>query len=643
MEEKPKSVGIWIRVSTEDQAKGESPEHHEKRARGYAEFKGWKVKEVYHLEGVSGKSVMEHPEAKRMLQGVKNGHISALIFSKLARLARNTRELLDFADTFREYKADLVSLQEEIDTSSPAGRLFFTMIAALSQWEREEIASRVAASVPIRAKLGKPLGGAGPFGYRWVDKKLTPHPKEALIRKLMHELFLEHKRTGTVADILNERGYRSRENKKFNGVTVKRLLLSPTAKGLHRMNYTSHIDGKTWGLKPKEDWVYIEVEPIISEELWNQCNYIFEERRKNGKKPAKKTVHLFAGFLYCHCGQKMYVPSRVPKYLCYKCRNKIPIQDMENIFQERLKSFLLSSEDIAGYLEGANNTIKEKEELLETLGKERDKIRAEMDKTYRLYLDDQINSHGFGEKNKPMEERLSQINDQIPELQGEIDFLKIRLRSSDQVLSEAKDLYLRWKDLSEEDKRNVVENVAEKIVVDTEQVTINLRGIPPPSEMMTNSEQTPHGLLPFCHIALKIKKPQSDSRYPKTINTLGDHVRRKRLDMGITQMKASEMMGVSYGSLREWERNKYQPWGCSLLKVYAFLGYCPWRPVDTLPKKLTLWRESLGLTRKQLSARVEIQRSTIARWERGASRPWNKSLKKLMAYFSKEFGEEVKI
>ena len=60
--DKEKPVGIWIRVSTEDQAKSESPEHHEKRARFYAESKGWKVKEVYHLEAVSGKSIMGLPE-----------------------------------------------------------------------------------------------------------------------------------------------------------------------------------------------------------------------------------------------------------------------------------------------------------------------------------------------------------------------------------------------------------------------------------------------------------------------------------------------------------------------------------------------------------------------------------------------------
>src|SRR5438552_14277268 len=94
-------VGIWIRVSTENQAQSDSPQHHEKRAQHYAEARDWKVAEVYHLEAVSGKSVMEHPETQRMLKDVRRGHISALIFSKLARLARNTKELLEFSDVFR--------------------------------------------------------------------------------------------------------------------------------------------------------------------------------------------------------------------------------------------------------------------------------------------------------------------------------------------------------------------------------------------------------------------------------------------------------------------------------------------------------------------------------------------------------------
>ncbi len=95
------NIGIWIRVSTDDQAKGESPKTHETRARMYAELKNWTVLEMYDLSGVSGKSIIDHPECKRMLSDVSTGKIKALIFSKLARLARNTKELLEISDHFQ--------------------------------------------------------------------------------------------------------------------------------------------------------------------------------------------------------------------------------------------------------------------------------------------------------------------------------------------------------------------------------------------------------------------------------------------------------------------------------------------------------------------------------------------------------------
>lgn len=475
----PKHVGVWVRVSTEDQVRGESPEHHEKRARAYAEAKGWKVVELYRLEAVSGKAVMAHPDAQRMLADVRAGRITALVFSKLARLARNTRELLEFAEIFRAHDADLVSLQEAIDTSSPAGRLFFTMIAAMAQWEREEIASRVQASVAIRAKLGKPLGGAAPFGYRWREKKLAPDPGEAPVRALLYELFEEHQRKKTVARLLNERGHRTRNGSSFSDTTVDRLIRDPTAKGLHRANYTRTDDrSKNWSLKPEEEWVYTPVEPVVSEELWERCNAILAARRASLKRTTRKAVHLFAGYAFCHCGEKMYVWSNSPKYVCPKCRNKIAVNDLEAVYREQLHGFVLSPEQLAAHYEAADQTIAEREKLIVSIEAELKKIEAEDERLYQLYLADSLSKEDFGRRHRPMSERRTQLEDEQPRVQAQLDVIRVSLASQAETLDDARDLWANWDKLSRGERRSVVEAITEKIVIGKDDVDIFLLYLP---------------------------------------------------------------------------------------------------------------------------------------------------------------------
>ncbi len=489
-----KSVGIWLRVSTEDQAKGESPEHHERRARMYAESKTWHVREVYHLEAVSGKSVLEHPETQRMMRDVASGRITGLIFSKLARLARNTRELLDFADYFRDHSADLISLQESIDTTSPAGRLFYTLIAAMAQWEREEIAERVAASVPIRAKLGKSTGGQAPYGYEWRDRQLVPHPEEAPVRRLMYELFREHRRKKTVAQILNDKGYRTRKGAPFSKTTIERLLRDPVAKGLRRANYTKSLGNKKhWKLKPPSDWVFSRVEGIVSEELWGEVNAVLEEQDRKKKPPARKRRHLFAGFTYCECGQKMYVPSNSPKYTCNHCRNKIAVSDLEAVFQEQLKQFVFSPQEVAAHLDQADEAIRDRQTQLETLERDRQRVGQEMDKFRRAYVSDEISMEGFGRAYRPLEERLKQLEEEIPRLQGELDFLKIQYLSRDEILADARDLHSRWPSLSEDEKRQVIENIIDRVTVGQDEVAIDLCYLPFSSEVLAKRARTLRG------------------------------------------------------------------------------------------------------------------------------------------------------
>ena len=477
-------VGIWIRVSTEDQAKGESPEHHEARARLYAESKGWDVKEIYHLEGVSGKSVSEHPECKRMLKDIRASHIGALIFSKLARLARNTRELLEFADMFRECECDLISLQESIDTSTPAGRLFYTMIAAMAQWEREEIGERINASLSIRAKLGKPLNRKASLGYQFKDGELVVNPQEAIVRKRIYELFLESKRIRTTARLLNEAGYRTREGYKFGYATVKRLIRDTTAKGLHTVNRTKNMGrGKSWKLKPREDWVGRKIEPIVSEKIWEEANRILDDRKDAYKRPGPAPVQLFSGLVICHCGRKMYPRVNTPKYVCSACKNKIPIEVLDGIFYDQLKGFFLSRDDIAKALETAHTSIGEKQKRLDAHTKEIEKVKAEIERVYRLYQDDKVAPEAFNRFFLPLAEREKQLEADLPRLQAELDALKINQLSSEEVMAEASDLYGRWPKLSFDEKRRIVESITDRIVIGKEDVDISLCYLPVSEDM----------------------------------------------------------------------------------------------------------------------------------------------------------------
>ncbi len=485
-----KPVGIWIRVSTEDQAKGESPRHHEVRARSYAASRGWAALEIYHLEGVSGKSVMDHPETKRMMSDVRKKRIGALIFSKLARLARNTKELLEFSEFFREHGADLVSLQESIDTSTPHGRLFYTMIAAMAEWEREEIASRVAASIPVRARLGKPIAGAPPLGYRWHEKRMEIHPDEAPLRRLIYELFREHQRLRTVARLLNEAGYRGRKGRTFCGTTVEQILTDPSAKGLRRANYTKMVKGKRV-LKPESEWIFVACPAIVSEELWDECNALLAKRKAAHKPVAKRAVYVFAGYVYCTCGEKMYVRSNTPKYVCMACRMKIPMENLDRVFQHELREFAVSPDAIADYFAQGSEVVASKEEALAALLRERERLGKEAEKLYRLYQEDALTVDGFRDRHRPLEERLLGLGTEVPRLQGEIDFLKVRTLMQEEIIGRTQDLAEGWLTMGTREKRTVVETLVERITIGKKGVTIELATLPPLLEIMAKEPYSP--------------------------------------------------------------------------------------------------------------------------------------------------------
>ena len=137
----------------------------------------------------------------------------------------------------------------------------------------------------------RPKSGPASFGFKRHNGKLVAHEDEAPIRLLMFELFAEHQRKKTVADILYADGHRTRAGVLFTAQTITRLLTDKSVTG---------IEG--------------EVEAIVPMGLWDRCNAILDAQRNAGG--AKRTVaHLFSGLVHCSCGQKMYVPSNAQKYV----------------------------------------------------------------------------------------------------------------------------------------------------------------------------------------------------------------------------------------------------------------------------------------------------------------------------------------
>ena len=504
-----KNVGIWIRVSTDDQAQGDSPEHHEERARAYAKSKGWDVKEVYNLAGQSGKSVMQHPECQRMMKDVERGHITGLVFSKLARLSRNRRELEDFSDFFSKHEADLISLSEAIDTSTAGGRMFFHLLGVFAQWEREEITERINASVLTRAKLGKSINGSAPYGYKWQDRKLVQVPTEAAVRREAYELFLQHRRKGVVAKLLNAKGYRTRNGKEWRDISIVRLINESSAKGIYVFN-TQHLLGAwQYERKPESEWGRAQCPPIVSEDLWNQVNQILEEQLKAGKKVGKPVTHLFSGLAHCSCGSKMYVHAKSPKYFCRKCRNKIPIADLETVVREEMKAFFGQAERIASHLEQANRNLTEKTALLEAHRRAIQEVRDEMHKTHQLYLKQQISGDGFRDLYRPAEERLKQLNAELPKLEAEVNSLKENHVSAADVLQEAHTLYARWPNMETVEKRKIIESIIEKVTIGNGEIDITYSHLPTSIDVCKNQQRLGMAMRPFIVPLEQYPRPKS--------------------------------------------------------------------------------------------------------------------------------------
>ncbi len=130
--------------------------------------------------------------------------------------------------------------------------------------------------------------------------------------------------------------------------------------------------------------------------------------------------------------------------------------------------------------------------------------------------------------------------------------------------------------------------------------------------------------LPFCHLEFRAKKPLPEA-YPKELRTIGDHVRKRRLDLKMTQREVAEILRVDKTTVWNWESNRTEPLTRHLPSITLFLGYCPFEASgQSLGERLRDYLRKYGLSQKKLAKEIGIDPSTLSRLEKNNPRCFKK-------------------
>ncbi len=141
--------------------------------------------------------------------------------------------------------------------------------------------------------------------------------------------------------------------------------------------------------------------------------------------------------------------------------------------------------------------------------------------------------------------------------------------------------------------------------------------------------------LPCCHVTLSTTRPGSRVR-PAVLRNLGDHIRERRLDLGLQKQQLSRKLGVDETTIHNWEDKGIVPAIRFLPRIIEFLGYDPTDGVapQCLGDRLISHRKRLGLSQRTLAALLGTDQSALAGWERGEHQPAKKSLKLIQEFLS---------
>jgi len=522
-------LSLYARVSSEKQAQEGTIESQVSSIREFVKEHGGRVEPDLEFfdNGISGAS-LTRPGLDRLRDRAFAGEISHIYVLSPDRLARKYAHQLLLIEEFRKLGVEVVFVNKQL-SGTPEDEMLLQIQGVISEYEREKIMERSRRGKLHAAKGGRVavLSGA-PFGYVYHKKSelgdafITIHPVEKGIVQEAFELYCkEFKSIGEIARIFREKGYATRTGRTFwERSVIWGMLRNPAYMGAAAFRKTTKVvRGKETKLsrdrggytksertsvtdRPREEWITIEVPPIVSEAIFSVAQNRLVENRRLSPRNNKKHNYLLSGFLICsECGYSLYgKPASNSRYKrqYYRCMGQdghrwedgrkcsghpIRVEVVDDLVWDQVRKLIeqprVVVQEYAKRNEKTSHTGDAIEDLLKKKELELRRVEHEKERLLDLY---QLGDVSITE----IKERLAKLRGKVELKQAEVVSLQNDLRVKHQRLTLVDSLEQFTSKLAKnldqlrfDEKRKLVKLLVSRVYIDTKKEEIMVQHIVP--------------------------------------------------------------------------------------------------------------------------------------------------------------------
>ncbi len=457
MNEEKKKCGLYMRVSTEDQAReGFSLPEQKERLESFCKFKGYEIVDYYEDAGISAKTGNHRPEFERLKDDIKAKKINTIVALKLDRITRSIYDWENLMTFLDENNAYLDCVNDEINTTSANGKMISRLLMSVSQNEIERTSERTKVGLAGAIKCGH-IPHIAPLGYKHEDKRLVIDysTKDIVVR--IFDLYYNGYSYQKISNLFNEEKVLGKDN--WRDSTIVTILENEIYKG-------DFVHGK----RTKHPTYYEDVvEPIISKEMWEDCQV---QKKKNSRSYKRTLTYLYLQKLKCpKCGRILGGKATTKKngntYFYYYC-NDCKIEFKEKIINDYFSQFI---DELTEYDSVVNQfflpMIKQKfDEPKEQLEKEINEQKNKLERIKKAYINGVFELKEYNEEKKIVEKVISELESKLDAtdcveelrftpkdilLKRDIDFInKIKLDKEYQERTKT------WKDYTRQEQAELI-------------------------------------------------------------------------------------------------------------------------------------------------------------------------------------------